>query len=442
MMGGILDYQFPQEWGPRYDYKLRCTLEGDARLRGLAIINDLHMAPLVMPDMAVGENAFVYTDDSPGERQVRITHEWVERSASAPPEAPPAPVFPADGGETDGTDIRFEWPVPADPDGDAVVDYHWELSDRPDMRWPLSTNFEKLISLTADRGRAQYTLTYVGMLTPDTRYYWHVRAKDAKGVWSPWSETWSFTPRGAAPPVDVTMDFDAGRGAGALHWQPNPVGRRPVRYRVYGSDEKGFSVSDEEYAVNVGERKASPVSSPFAANFVAETADAELAVVGASLGLPNANKAYYRVVAVDENGNRSWSSDYAEAPRPFIFGEPVAAAQVGRAYRCRLGTIRSIGDLRMRAVDGAQVTGFWDLEEPRFALDQGPVWLKIDAATGLLSGTPDAAGEARVVVTATLRREVLQLNPDSLAWGQHQVTGTETKTLGPARLEFTIDVQP
>ena len=39
-----------------------------------------------------------------------------------------------------------------------IADYHFELSDRPDMSWPLSTNFSKLISKTADRGQAQYTL--------------------------------------------------------------------------------------------------------------------------------------------------------------------------------------------------------------------------------------------------------------------------------------------
>ena len=58
----------------------------------------------------------------------------------------------------DGTDIVFQWQVPSDPDGDKIADYHFELSNRPDMQWPLSTNFYQLISKTADRGKAQYTL--------------------------------------------------------------------------------------------------------------------------------------------------------------------------------------------------------------------------------------------------------------------------------------------
>jgi hypothetical protein len=64
-------------------------------------------------------NAFTYTDESPGGRRVRITHQWVERSASRPPDAPPEPVFPPAGGEDEGTEIVFRWRPAADPDGDA-----------------------------------------------------------------------------------------------------------------------------------------------------------------------------------------------------------------------------------------------------------------------------------------------------------------------------------
>ena len=61
--------------------------------------------------MTVGENSFTYTDKSSGERKVRITHEWVERSTSKPPEAPEA-VHPPDGGQAEGTDFAFRWSVP------------------------------------------------------------------------------------------------------------------------------------------------------------------------------------------------------------------------------------------------------------------------------------------------------------------------------------------
>ena len=120
-------------------------------------------------------------------------------------------------------------------------------------------------------------------------------------MWGPWGKTWSFTPRGPAYPLEVTVDYDHDTGVGVLRWRPNPVGRKPVRYRVYGSDEKGFSVSDEPYEVTIGEKyktgavpttgneyryRMAPV--PFPANFVAETATTELEVTGAAVALPAA----------------------------------------------------------------------------------------------------------------------------------------------------------
>jgi hypothetical protein len=435
--GVSLDSFFPPTGGsPRYSYQLRCQLSGAARLKRLAIVNDLQMAPLVLPGMAVGENKFTYTDETQGPRSVRITHEWVERSASRAPLASPAPIAPADGGETDGTDVVFQWQDASDPDGDKIADYHFELSDRPDIRWPLSTNFYRLISRTKDKGKAQYTLPSPGLLTPGTKYYWHVRAKDEKGVWGQWSKTWSFTAQGPAYPLDVKLTYDKEKRRGILTWRPNPVGRAPAKYRVYGSDEKGFSVSDTPYAVVVGASK--DLKSPFPANFIAETSATELPVLGADL--PAANKAYYRVVAVDSNGKLSGPSDYASAPRPVIYTAPATAARVGEEYRCQVGAVRSLGDLRNRVVDGALTSSFWDVEHPVYTLEAGPGWLGIDKTTGLLSGKPDAPGKAEVAVTVTIEREVRKLDPGLAGWGQEKVVGTGTERVGSDTQRFAIEV--
>ena len=150
------------------------------------------MAMMALPEMIVGKNAFTYTDQSPGQRQVRITHEWTERTVRrlAPPEA----VYPPDGGQADGTDFAFRWNVPQDAAGQKIVDAFFVLSDKADAKLPLSTNFYKLISRTADKAQPQqYTLPYAGLLTGGKQYYWRVRAKDKQGAWSPWSETWQFT---------------------------------------------------------------------------------------------------------------------------------------------------------------------------------------------------------------------------------------------------------
>jgi hypothetical protein len=435
-----LDRHFPPQGTARYTYSLRCQLSGDARLKRLGIINDVQMAPLSLPGMGIGKNAFAYTDQSAGERQVRITHEWVERSASRPPAAPPEPIFPPDAGEADGTDVVFQWKPAVDPDGDAIADYHFELSARPDMKWPLSMSFAKLISRTADAGKPRYTLAAPGQLNPDHEYYWHVRAQDRQGVWGPWSRTWKFTPKGPAVPLDVTVHYDAERNAGVLRWMPNPRGRRPAAYRIYGSDEKGFSASDEAYRVTTGSSKE--LQSPFPANFVVETRAMEIPVIGPGVALPGANKAFYRVVAVDGAGKRSGPSESAAAPRPVIYSQPVVKAKKGAEYQYAITAIRSLGDLRTRVVDGRETMSFWDIEKPRFRIERGPKWLKIDEATGRLSGKPDDAGRAEVVVAVTLERPVHRLSEDDLKWGREKIVSSGTEATGSSKQSFAIDVEP
>ena len=432
--GPNLDPFFPPVGPARYEYRLRCELAAGARLKRLNIVNDLQMAPLALPAMSVGDNQFVYTDQTPGARKVRITHNWVERSTSRQPEAPTAPAFPSDGGEVEGAQFVFRWTAP----GDRIDDYHFELSDRQDMSWPLSPNFYKLISKTADRGNSQYTLPPGGLLAVDRKYYWRVRAKNDKGIWGPWSSTWSFTPRGPASPTDVALAVDHDKGTGVLRWKPNQAGRKPAEYRVYASDEKGFTISDEPFKAVVGVSKEVSPNRP--ANFVIEVAATEAAVIGAEAN--RSNRAYYRVVAVDAKGNRSGPSDFAEAPRPLLWSRPITAAKVGAEYRYALAAVRSLGDLRTRVVAGKETMSYWDIESPRFELRQAPAWLKIDARTGLLSGIPDGPGKATVVVIATIDREVRKFDERALSWGLEKTLSSSTQRIGVATQMFTIEVAP
>ena len=223
--------------------------------------------------MVVGQNNFAYSDQSTGERKVRITHEWVERSASKPPLAPPAAIYPRRWRQGRWHRRHLSLGGPFGP------------RRRQDCRLPLRAleparhavaAVDELLQADLADGRPRQGPIHAarpGLLTPDRQYYWHVRAKDDKGVWGPWSKTWSFTAQGPAYPLEVTLSYDQGR-IGTLRWKPNPVGRQPAKYRVYGSDEKGFSVSDVPYKVNVGASKELP--SPFPANFIAETPGTEL----------------------------------------------------------------------------------------------------------------------------------------------------------------------
>jgi hypothetical protein len=277
------------------------------------------------------------------------------------------------------------------------------------------------------------------LLNPDTEYFWHVRAQDDKGVWGAWSPTWSFTPRGPAPPRDVALDFDRGRKRGVLRWAPAALGRKPAVYRIYASDEKGFSVSDRPYKVTVG--GSAELSSEFPSNFVVETPATEQTVVGAGVTLQGMNKAFYRVVAVDASGKRSGPSDYAAAPRPIIIGTLLTKAEKGVEYRHQVAAIRSLGDLRTRVVNGKETMNFWDVERLRFRIEGAPHWLRIDEATGQLSGTPDRTGTSEVVVSATLERDARRLDEDSLKWGIEKVISSGAQTVGSTTQTFVIDVR-
>jgi hypothetical protein len=190
----------------------------------------------------------------------------------------------------------------------------------------------------------------------------------------------------------------------------------------------------------VGQSKDLPAQAP--ANFMAETSDTELVVLGAGVELPNANNAFYRVVAVDDRGQRSGPSDYAAATRPFIYSEPPEAAGVGKELRYQVRAVRSLGDLRLRTVEGKEVANFWDVERPRFVLVHGPRWLRMDESTGVLGGVPDAAGNADVVVRVTLERSVRRLDEDRLSWGQEVVKEEAVEKVGSATQRFRIAVSP
>jgi hypothetical protein len=165
-------------------------------------------------------------------------------------------------------------------------------------------------------------------------------------------------------------------------------------------------------------------------------------VIGSDVNLATANRASDRVVAVDEKGKRSGPSDFAEAPRPIFYSRPATDARVGSEYHYAMSAIRSLGDVRTRVFDGKETMNYWDREEPRFALEQGPPWLKIDAGSGLLSGVPDRPGKVAIVVTATIDKEVRGLDARMLSWGVEKIVSTGTQRVGVATQKFTIVVAP
>jgi hypothetical protein len=116
-------------------------------------------------------------------------------------------------------------------------------------------------------------------------------------------------------------------------------------------------------------------------------------------------------------------------------------AKVGQQYQYQAKANRSLGDLTARMQGDNQIGGYFDIEKPKFAIAQGPAWLKIDQSTGVLSGIPTAAGTVDVALTATIDRQVRLLDEKALVWGREKVLSTATKRIGAATQRFVIDVQ-
>lgn len=249
------------------------------------------------------------------------------------------------------------------------------------MKWPLSPTFDRLISKTPQRGTVSWVIPWRGLLNPGQRYYWRVRARNKDGLWGPWSRAFNFTPQGPGVPLDVRYDA----ATSAIRWRANPQGRPPVKWRVYASDEKGFTASDTPHKIiwESGYERPREVRD-LPPNVVGETENPEW---------PSLTNAFYRVVAVDAQGVASGSSDYAAVPRPKFISRPPTSAKAGEVCRYQPRAIRSLGDLRCKnyTKDKIYWAGYWNIEKPAWTLVTAPEWLKLNADTGELSGTPPPA---------------------------------------------------
>jgi len=393
---------------PTHEASLTLILNGEVSATGISFEYDFQAARLSLPEVEAGKNTIQYADENANGRKVRITHRWMERRAWHQPRAPKA-LFPKDGQVTQGSGFTFRWSVPRDPDGGQIVDYHFELSEHKDLRWPLSPNFEKLISKTAFKGKAEWTPPRKGLLNGGATYYWHVRALDEAGVWSPWSKTYRFTVKAPGVPLDVKLVPGKDEHELMLTWQPNPEGEEPTAYKVYGSDEKGFTISDTEHAVYVGKgvvRSKSQYAeiegevngtgmAKWPANLVGTVQGTSVKVVGPDVALPNTNKCFFRVVAVEADGNESGPSDYAQVERPFVYTRPRVKAQVGKRYRYDIRTIETIGNLssgfRPPAIFGSTSTSF-----TATSLPPGLTLGRSGPSHATISGIPTEAGTLEV----------------------------------------------
>jgi len=270
----------------RHDMFLRFKLmpkstENACGISAIKVSSTFQASRFFMPNLRLGENLITFTDANSDERNIKVDIKWQESKDNTPPEAVAKPLFPEQNGETELLQFTFKWPEPNDADGDAIVDYHFQLSERSDMAFPLSPNFDRYISAADKKIAPIFTIPWPGLLNDGEKYYWRVRALDAGGAWSNWSRTWSFVAHGVMPPIDGRIILGASKRP-VIEWSANPKGARPVSYLIYGSDKAHGFIPD---SINlIGKSKA--------ADFIPSSREIK----------------YFRVAAVDSNGSVSGPS--------------------------------------------------------------------------------------------------------------------------------------
>lgn len=391
-----LNEYFPIYDPARYEYLLRFDLTSELEqptvfLKGIYLRSTLQMARLSLPGVSLGENEFIYTDETPGERNVRITHVWRECSSVLPPGKPAGAVYPEDGGTADGTKITFEWLPPSG--GTEPADYEWQVSEFPDFRWVISSNFHKLISRTDHRGKPSYALRHVGLLNPDQDYYWRVRARSGQGIWGPWSDAFMFRSEAPAVPIQGRAEYDSRAVSALLTWKAGMGGTQPVRYRIYGSNERGFTPMEEPYLYDAG--LAGSKEAP--ANLLFETDGPRTSWnIPARLWRP-----YYRIAAIDSEGRLSGTSSMVELKHPLITTSSLPRAQAGSFYQSQIEVSASIGHLVSQTENGkAYQTRFRNGDRLSFEISGAPRGLSIRKTDGLISGflSNDSLGEHQLRV--------------------------------------------
>jgi hypothetical protein len=171
----------------KYEF-LGSSTETSVGLNAVYLELDVQMSAAALPSLSVGSNNVVYRDATSGMRRIRVVHGWEESAATQPPHAPIKAISPGNGASVTLESLtKLIWKVAQDPEAQPIVNYHVQISPRPDMLHPLSPNFDRLTF----SGESQWELPQ-GWFVRGRTYYWRVRATDKWGATSDWSDVWQF----------------------------------------------------------------------------------------------------------------------------------------------------------------------------------------------------------------------------------------------------------
>ncbi|MBF0199419.1 MAG: hypothetical protein HQL32_17020, partial [Planctomycetes bacterium] len=351
----------------------------DALLQSIRFDSHVMTSPAMLPTLKLGNNKVKFSAE--GKVKVKLVHSWKESDEVKIPATPQVLESPVKGESLRSSLVKYSW-----QEGENMESYHLQVSLDPEFRWPYRPNLDVIVSGNS------YKVPFRGIYSPKHSYYWRIKQKSIDGVWSDWSQSETFQWQG--PSVVKELELTNNNGYVLLKWRPPVNGSKAIKYRVFGSDMKGFSPIYKETPEMVKNGEV--------VNLLGETSETSMLVAGyqAQRSRPKGvinqnvlNRCHYRVVAIDDMGVESGPSHYVSIARPFLLSQPNLKFKRGQNNQGRLLGLASRGDLQGR-MSGA---GFWDEEQVKFKAVNAPAWFRL-APTGDYMAAPPVTQKGRVTV--------------------------------------------
>ncbi len=328
-------------------------------VKSFTLMSYFQFNPNLLPRLQLGDNTIeVHSSDDAHLEGLSLAYSFKEINGAAP-DPVVEPLFPSPGSTISDSRVVFRWSY-----SDPVSDFLITISDRPDFAFPLSSSFYKLVSM-AGNTEPYWIVPSFGMLNPDQEYFWRVRVRNASGVWSSWSETWSFRIQCPSIPVDLKI-AQAGDSL-SLTWSPGSSGTPPAAYVVLGHIQQGFGFDTGHVIDTVSEPRTTLWNGSVSHVF-----------------------AYYRVLAIDASGRYSGVSDPVSlTDRLFMHRLPIHVQdRIPVSFPLTLiepEFVRAGSIYPQRIIDKQSVSFLWDQIPSGLEL-QGSVLKGIFTSEGLLQG--------------------------------------------------------
>ncbi len=383
----LVDLIAPTTQSASYNVAVEIAINGsDTGIDSLAVVLDTQLAPESLPHILLGTNDIRVTHESTEPVDALLTYQWREAHGVSLPPAPSAPIYPADSATDIPRDGAFQWtPV----EHDSVNLYEIEISEYPDMRYPIGPDGNRILWTYFTSDITSYTVPMPSRFESGRTYYWRVRAGKYNRWWGPWSDVWSVSFVGPAAPTDAHIDDSDGL---TLRWTPTATGTQPAFYEVYADTVEDFIPETGGYQWLLESNAGGSVVCMRAPNLIDTVHTPEYRIDFASLGLIPVE---FRVIAVDGNNTRSTFT----APirlHPYAQPDSMHVVKTGTEWRYRPVTSSMISRL-----EHMESTGYVERETDRieWTLLDAPTWINL--ADGELVGTPPV-GSSRDTISVTM----------------------------------------